>query len=254
MSLPKQPTLATTTSAAMSDDVQDIGVGSIVANTIFPGDVVIVGAEMMRIVTVSESTARLFVQRGVEGTRAAPHASGVAAYAGARSLFDVDGRRPYLRGYAGVLGERALMKMPLRSFYVDPDTGYEYRLCRAGTTLAAGDWVSFDERVLVGDTRVAPKGDPPDNFGMVGIAIEVAPAAQQHWCWILVRGQYETAKAGTIASADVLLGLGSPSVAGAVETYAALDGARVFNAGNTAASSGGRVPVIINRPFIDGFV
>lgn len=243
--MPLAPTLTTTIAAAVAADSTTVHLASV--SGLSNGDVLVVGREVMSIARVEPPSTVVAVRRGIDGSGMVAHRSGVGAYGGPTTEFGVDENGVYLRGYAGALGEHARMRPPLGSVYVNADDAHEYRLVRStSAATVANDWVSItggDAAQMPLEASIVPSH--------VGVCIET-PVAQNDWMWVLVRGRYATAKAGTVAGQSVL---GFGAVVGEVGVFGGVDlGVRCYRAGNQSSALGGVVGAIMDHPFVDGFI
>jgi hypothetical protein len=195
MANPDAPTLVTTLSAAAA--VGDTRISLTSATGLVAGSIIVVGHEVMEVVTADTTANTAETRRGVSGTRQVAHISGADVFGGAKSEFTMVGGRPARSGYSGSLGLHAKMVLPLNTVYVDPDTGYEYRLVDCQSAFVVGEWVTIDSRGLATQLAVAQEG-------RVGIVIEVA--ASDDYAWVIVGGLFASAVLDSDVSTAVLLG------------------------------------------------
>ena len=183
MALPSPPTLVTTLNGDVKKDDRSI---TLTASTnVVDNMVMVIGQEMVRIITANTTSNVHTVRRGIEGTRAVKHLDLTAAYVAVRADFSMVGGRPAVVGYSGSLGEHVKMALPLGALYKDPDTGYEYRLVDCQTSFAIGEWVTIDDRGLALQLIQAA-------IGRVGIIIDTVSGSDT-LAWALVAGVFRNA-------------------------------------------------------------
>lgn len=243
MAVPSAPTLVTTTTAALTADARTVPLTAV--TSLAAGDALVIGREMMRVISING--LNVGVRRGIAGTAAVAHVTSIAAQGGPSAEFGVDNGQPYRAGYTGVLGSHAKLTYPLLSIYKDPDTGFEYRVCKAAAALTVNEWVMINPST--GVATQAPASEAGVVAAYIGIVIEAAAAAGDV-CFIKVSGQHALAEvtAGTIDVDE--LGLGA--VAGHASIWAAANGVLIHNAGLVTTVSAGTATVLLNHAFSDG--
>lgn len=135
-----------------------------------------------------------------------------------------------LTDYAGLgitLGQR----------YEDKN-GYVYVFCKGAASLAAGDWVVFDENYAI--TRLVA-----DEVGPVGIAMGAADATTKG-CWVQIYGKNAIAATDTVA-ADKQLYI--DTVTGRADD-AAVTGDLIVGAFSMTADTSNVATVFLNYPHV----
>lgn len=213
------------------------GTGSLTS----PQSKIVVGGEAMLVQSIPVSGV-VEVMRGVDGTRARAHASGATVYAGAKTLFDFtrtgeDG----LIGLAGDPGTSGLpfYRLPLGVKVVDPNTGYEYRLCDYQAVFAAGDWVVIDAAGLASALATGSKG-------RVGVITETT--SSDNWGWVGVAGSFTATRGTSTVTTACVLKAGA-AVAALGDSAG---GNVIFNATYTAVTGNTSGTVYIDNPWVYG--
>lgn len=245
----------TTLSAAL--DANQVTILTAASTGFAIGKYVIIGKEAMLLVAVDTTNNVHSVKRGMKGTPAMPHASGAIVTLGASSAFGpVTNEGIVVAGYTGG-GINCVPTLPIGSRKIDPDTGYEYILCKSASAHVAGEWVSIS---VAGVSTILDS----TTKGRVGVVVE-APGAASKLHWVMVVGSYSSAlfahTAGAVTTATALLAA-SGTIPGALSaiTTCNLQQTAVFNAINTSAITCGSCPitganpgtVYLNNPWTNG--
>lgn len=214
------------------------GLGSLTS----PQSVLVVGGEAMLVLNIPAS-GFVEVMRGANGTRVRKHPAAATVFIGAKTAFDF-GRfgEDGLIGLAGDPGSGGLpfYRLPLGLKVMDPQTGFEYRLCDYQAVFAVGDWVAIDANGLASALSSTTKG-------RVGLVTEVTTS--DAWGWVLVAGS-ATAKHTT----GVTTGCALIAGASTVDISTSAGGNVVFNASITAlgTSANDLGTAYIDNPWVYG--
>lgn len=155
------------------------GLGSLTS----PQSIIVVGSEAMLVLNVPVSGV-VEVTRGVNGTKARAHASGVLANFGAKTSFGFtepgvmgsDG----LVGLSGDPGTMPAFRLPVGVCVYNPDDGNEYRMVDCQAAMAIGSWVVITGAGLASALAATSKG-------RVGV-IQETVGGSDTYSWALVAG------------------------------------------------------------------
>lgn len=213
------------------------GLGSLTS----PQSLIVVGGEAMLVLNVPVS-GMVEVTRGANGTRARKHAAATTLYSGAKTAFSFsqfgeDG----LVGLTGDPGAAGLpfYRLPLGVKVMDPNTGYEYRLCDYQAVFAVGDWVSIDAAGLASAVGANTKG-------RVGIITEVT--SSDNWGWVGVAGSFTATRASSSVTTACVLKTGT----GTADISTSAGGNVIFNATYTAVTGNTSGTAYIDNPYCYG--
>jgi hypothetical protein len=169
---------ATTLSAAL--DASSTTIKTTASTGYVKGWYGVIGKEVVLFTKCDTTSHTHEIKRGMKGTAAAKHASGAPIYAGPSTSFgQVTPAGVEVAGYVGDFGAPTL---PLGSRYVDPNTGYEYLLCKSASAHDVGDWVYLTAAHVSTAMAVVCKG-------RTGIVVE-APGAADKLHWVAVVGTF----------------------------------------------------------------
>jgi hypothetical protein len=212
------------------------GLGSLTS----PQSLIVVGGEAMLVLNVPIS-GYVEVTRGAS-TRARSHASGTTVWIGAKTQFDAS--RFGEDGLIGLTGEPTAAglpyyRLPLGNKVMDPNTGFEYRLCDYQAVFAVGDWVIIDASGLASALGTGSKG-------RVGIITEVT--VSDTWGWVGVAGSFTATRSSSSVTTGCVLKAGTA----AADISTSTGGNVIFNATYTAVSGNASGTAYIDNPWCYG--
>lgn len=212
------------------------GLGSLTS----PQSLIVVGGEPCLVLNVPVSGV-VEVARGAGG-RARKHPAGTTVWFGAKTIFDF--QRFGEDGVIGLTGDPGasglpFYRLPLSIKVMDPNTGFEYRLCDYQAVFAVGDWVSIDANGLASALGTGTKG-------RVGIVTEIT--VSDNWGWVGVAGSFTATRATSTVTTGCVLKAGTAAAA----LSDSAGGNVIFNATYTAVTGNTSGTAYIDNPWCYG--
>ena len=238
----------TTVTNALDASTQTFLVGA--TTNIAVGAKLVIGNEVLWVQAVPVS-GTVQCMRGVDGTKARSHAAAATIYIGSgTTLASVYGSVLQFDNRVGLAGDPGTLPdfcLPVGTYRVDPNTGFEYLLGDAAGALTINEWC------LISGTGSLSQLAATDH-GRVGIIIETV-AGSDTLTWVLVAGTHATARSSSDFASSMIPQAGT----GIINPYLnSVGGNIVWRANATGAASGtssladDTCPVYIDHPYVQG--
>ena len=243
-------------------DASQMSIKTVASTGFVDGWYVVIGREVMLITKANTTTHTHEVRRGMKGSAAKAHRTGVPVTAGPATTFGSvtkDGNIT-LTGYTG---NYTAPLLPLGSRWIDPDTGYEYVCANANQAFTIGSWVHLAQLTEFAQVNAVLLTNALK--GRVGIVVETGTVSSAT-CWVMVVGTYSAAlfahTKAPVTTGTLLTASGSVPGALGCPTTCDLQQTRVFGATCTVALTTGSCPITdanpgtayINNPWTHGVV